>query len=321
MVAAMDTIINQSRARSSRRAHRLLASAIGLLSLLAVACGGTSAAGSGKINAIGAENEYANVISQIGGQYVNASSILNNPNTDPHTYEASPKVAQEVSGAQLIVQNGVGYDDFMKTIESASPSSSRTVIVVQSLLGLPDDTPNPHLWYDPKTMPKVAQAIESALATLQPSNASYFQSQLAAFDSSLTPWLNAIASFKAAYPNTPVATTEPVADYMLQAMGMNNLTPFTFQADVMNGIDPAPQDITLENGFFSNHMVKVFCYNQQVVDSLTTSIRENAEHAGVPVVGVYETMPTPGYNYQTWMLTEVQDIQKAVTQGVSTEHL
>jgi zinc/manganese transport system substrate-binding protein len=317
----MDATSSQPTARSSRSARRLLASAIGLLSLLAAACGGTSAASSGKVNAIGAENEYANVISQIGGQYVNVSSILNNPSTDPHTYEASPTVAKEVSGAQLVVQNGVGYDDFMKTIESASPSSSRTVIVVQNLLGLPDGTPNPHLWYDPTTMPKVAQAIESALATLQPSNASYFRAQLAAFDSSLTPWLNAIASFKAAYPNTPVATTEPVADYMLQAMGMNNLTPFAFQADVMNGVDPAPQDITLENGFFSNHMVKVFCYNQQVVDSLTTSIRQNAEHAGVPVVGVYETMPTPGYDYQTWMLTEVQDIQKAVTQGVSTEHL
>src|SRR5579864_3440564 len=163
MVAAMDATANQSTACRSRPARRLLASALGVLSLLAVACGGAGAESSGKINAIGAENEYANVISQIGGQYVNASSILNNPNTDPHTYEASPTVAREVSGAQLIVQNGVGYDDFMKTIESASPSSSRTVIVVQSLLGLPDDTPNPHLWYDPNTMPKVAQAIESAL--------------------------------------------------------------------------------------------------------------------------------------------------------------
>jgi len=89
----------------------------------------------------------------------------------------------------------------------------------------------------------------------------------------------------------------------------------------MNGVDPAPQDVTLENGFFTNHTVKVFCYNQQVIDSLPTSIRLGALKAGVPVVGVYETMPTPGYDYQTWMLAEVDAIEKAVEDGVSTQRL
>jgi zinc/manganese transport system substrate-binding protein len=230
-------------------------------------------------------------------------------------------VASEVSAAQLIVQNGVGYDTFMNTIESASPNASRKVIVVQNLLGLPDSTPNPHLWYDPKTMPAAAKAMADDLSTLQPAHSAYFQANLEKFDTSLTPWLNAIAAFKAKYPNVTAATTEPVADYLLTAMGINNLTPFQFQADIMNGVDPSPQDVTLENGFFSNHTVKVFCYNQQVVDSLTTSIRVNAQQAGVPVVGVYETMPTPGYDYQSWMLAEVNAIQKAVANGVSTEQL
>jgi zinc/manganese transport system substrate-binding protein len=303
--------------------RRRAAVAVAALALAATACGGAAAGSStpGVINAIGAENEYANVLSQIGGVYVHVSSILNNPNTDPHTYEASPSVAEEVNAASLIVQNGVGYDHFMDTIESASPSSTRKVIVVQNLLGLPASTPNPHLWYAPATMPKVARAIAADLSALQPAHASYFQAQLAKFNSSLTPWLDAIATFRATYPGTRVATTEPVADYLLQAMGADNLTPFTFQAEIMNGVDPAPQDISLENGFFTSHQAKVFCYNQQVVDTLTSSIRRNAEQAGVPVVGVYETMPTPGYDYQTWMLAEVQAIQKAVTQGISTEHL
>jgi zinc/manganese transport system substrate-binding protein len=195
------------------------------------------------------------------------------------------------------------------------------VLVVQDLLGLPANTANPHLWYAPSTMPKVAQAVASALAGLQPSHASYFQAQLQKFDTSLTPWLTAIAGFKTAYAGTPVATTEPVADYLLQAMGADNLTPFPFQADIMNGVDPAPEDISLENGFFTGHRVKVFCYNQQVTSALTVSIRLNAVNAGVPIVGVYETMPTPGYDYQTWMLAEVRAIEKAVSQGVSTEHL
>jgi len=292
-----------------------------LLALLATACNsGAAPTTPGVINAIGAENQYGNVLSQIGGKYVHVSSILNNPNTDPHTFEASPSVAEEVSSAQLIVQNGVGYDTFMNKIESASPNPARKVIVVQNLLGLPDSTSNPHLWYSPTTMPAVAMAMDVALAALQPSHAAYFHADLVQFDNSLKPWTDAIAAFKAMHSGTPVATTEPVADYLLDAMGMDDLTPFVFQADIMNGVDPAPQDITLEEGFFSKHLVKVFCYNQQVVDPLTTSIRDDAENAGIPVVGVYETMPA-GYDYQTWMVAEVNAIERAVTEGVSTGHL
>jgi zinc/manganese transport system substrate-binding protein len=290
--------------------------------LAACSSNGTPATSkSGVIKAVGAENEYANVLQQIGGRYVVVSSILNNPNTDPHTFEASTSVAQEVSQAELVVQNGVGYDTFMNQIEAASPNPTRKVIVAQHLLGLPDDTPNPHLWYDPKTMPAVAKAMADDLSTMDPSHASYFRSRLATFNASLKPWLAAITSFKANHGGTPVAVTEPVADYLLQAMGAKIVTPFAFQADIMNGVDPSPEGITQEEGFFTKHQAKVFCYNQQVVDSLTTAIRQVAQSSGVPVVGVYETMPTPGYDYQSWMMAEVDAIQAAVAHGTSTEHL
>jgi zinc/manganese transport system substrate-binding protein len=311
-----------------RRRQRRAAAAVSLLTALAMAAAGctglTGASTSsrpGVINAIGAENEYANVLSQIGGSYVHVSSILDNPNTDPHTFEASPSVAEEVSAAALIVQNGVGYDTFMNNIEAASPNPARKVIVVQQLLGLPDSTPNPHLWYDPKTMPAAAKAMASALSALQPAHAAYFRANLARFDASLKPWFRAIAAFKARYAGTPVATTEPVADYMLQAMGMDIKTPWLFQADIMNGVDPSPQDISLEDGFFSLHQVKVLCYNEQVVDPLTTSIRLMALTDGVPVVAVYETMPTPGHDYQSWMMAELTALEKALTGKVSTQHL
>jgi zinc/manganese transport system substrate-binding protein len=285
------------------------------------ACNSGTNARPGTIEAVGAENEYGNVISQIGGKYVSVTSILNNPNTDPHTFESSPTVAEDITSAQLIVQNGVGYDSFMNRIESASPSSSRKIIVAQNLLGLPNDTANPHLWYSPTTMPAVAEALAKDLSQIQPGHASYFHSNATKFVSSLQPWLDAIKNFKQQYSGTAAATTEPVADYMLTAMGIDNRTPWRFQADIMNGVDPAPQDISLEQGFFSAHSVKVFCYNQQVVDSLTEAIRQDALNAGVPVVGVYETMPTPGYDYQSWMLAELNAIKKAITQGLSTEHL
>jgi len=281
----------------------------------------TAAPDSGKIVAVGAESQYADVISQVGGRYVSVSAVMSNPNTDPHSFEASIAVAREVGSARLVVQNGLGYDGFMNTIESAVPSGGRTVIDVQRLLGLPDSTPNPHLWYEQGTMPRVANAIAAALAAVQPSHAAYFRASAATFAASLKPLDAAIASFKAANPGARVAVTEPVADYLLSALGAGNLTPWTFQADIMNGVDPSPQDVAAQRALFTGHKVTAFLYNQQVTDALTESFVSLAKQNHIPVVGVYETMPEPGYDYQTWMLTEVQDLRKAIADQVSTEHL
>ena len=316
------------RTRSAARTAALSFAMAAATALLATACSSATAAGNtggtggtGSIQAIGAENEYANVIQQIGGKYVQVTAIMSNPNTDPHTFEASPAVAREIANASLIVQNGLGYDTWATDINNAVPSDGRKVIDVQQLLGLPDSTPNPHLWYNPTTMPKVATAIAADLAAIQPAHASYFKANAAKFTQSLSAWTQAIAQFKAAHPNTPVATTEPVADYMLQAAGADNMTPWAFQADIMNGTDPSPQNVAAEKALFTQHKVKVFLYNQQVTDTLTDSFIDLAHANGVPVVGVYETMPTPGYDYQTWMTAEVNALGKAVTNKVSTEHL
>ena len=274
-----------------------------------------------KIVAVGAENEYTSVLQQVGGQYVQASAIMSNPNTDPHTFEASASVAREISSAQLVVQNGVGYDTFMDSIEKAVPDSGRKLINVQKLRGLPDSTPNPHLWYDPATMPAVANAVAADLAAIQPAHAAYFKANARKFVSSLGPWIQALGSFKEKYPNTPVAVTEPVADYLLQAAGADIKTPFEFQADIMNGTDPSAQDVALERSLFTGHKVKVFLYNRQVTDTLTESFISLAQANGIPVVGVYETMPTPGYTYQSWMLAETKALQQAVTSKKSTEKL
>ena len=296
------------------------------VAVLSAACSSSSAPAStadstATIVAVGAENEYANVIGQIGGKYVQVTAIESNPNTDPHSFEASASVAQVVSSAELVVQNGLGYDTYMNKIEAATPNAKRKVIDVQNLLGLPDSTPNPHLWYKPSTMPAVAKEVAKDLAALEPAHAAYFEADAASFDRSLQPWYRAIAQFKAAFPGTPVATTEPVGDYLLQAAGARILTPFAFQADVMNGVDPAPQYVSLQDNLFSGHKVKVFLYNQQVTDSLTQSFLATAHRDGIPVVGVYETMPTPGYDYQSWMLAEVHALQKAVADKISTQKL
>jgi zinc/manganese transport system substrate-binding protein len=306
-----------------QRRRALAATALALIFALLSGCGvsGPGARPGGRILAVGAEDQYANVIAQIGGRYVSTLAVESNPNTDPHTFEASPSVAESVGAAGLVVQNGLGYDTFMERIESASPSSRRKVIDVQRLLGLADSTANPHLWYKPQTMPAVARAVAVDLAALAPTHAAYFKANATAFERSLAPWRHALAQFAAAYPRTPVATTEPVGDYMLEAAGTLNLTPFSLQADIMNGVDPAPQDVTLQDALLASHRVKAFVYNQQVTDSLTQSFLAAAKRYGVPVVGVYETMPTPGFDYQSWMLAEVRALRRAVAEGISTEKL
>jgi zinc/manganese transport system substrate-binding protein len=305
-----------ARNRARRPRHAFLA-----LLALATTAGSAMAASPNVIHAVGVENEYADVISQIGGQYVQVGAIETDPNTDPHTFEVNPKVAAEIAGVDLVVKNGIGYDAWADKIIAAAPNAARKVIDVQHLLGLPDSTPNPHLWYDPKTMPAVAKAVAADLSTLDPAHAAYFRANVTKFDASLKPWLAAIASFNVHHRGTSVAVTEPVADYMLEAVGTDIATPFSLQAAIMNGTDPAPQDVTKQNSLFADHKVKVFVYNQQVTDTLTQSFLALAKKNDIPVVGVYETMPTPGFTYQSWMLAEVKALDSAVTGGISTEVL
>jgi len=303
---------------------------LGIVAATSMLAGCASGAGSpatfgtgsrGAIVAVGAENEYADVIGQIGGRYVRVSAIESNPNTDPHAFEASPSVARVIASARLVVQNGLGYDRFMNNIEAATSSSGRQVIDVQKLLGLPDSTSNPHLWYRPATMPAVAAAVARGLANIQPAHAAYFAANAARFDRSLLAWSDALKTFAVRYRKTAAATTEPVGDYMLAAAGIDNLSPAILESEIMNGVDPSPQDVTFENGLLAGHRVKVLVYNQQVTDSLTAGFLATARRHGIPVVGVYETMPTPGYDYQSWMLAEVHALEAAVAHGVSTERL
>jgi zinc/manganese transport system substrate-binding protein len=272
------------------------------------------------VRVVAAENQYGDVALQVGGRYVSVRSVESNPDTDPHAYEVSPRVAGEVSVAQLVIQNGLGYDSFMQKIESASPSPRRLVVDVQHLLGL-GSAPNPHLWYRPSTMPKVADALAGDLSRLDPGHRAYFQANARRFIASLNPWLAAVARLRAAYPGAPVATTEPVADYLLQAAGLHNLTPWSLQADIMNGVDPSPQDISLERDLLSHRKVRVFVYNQQVTDSLTESFVADAQRSGIPIVGVYETMPVAGFHYQSWMMAEVGALQRALAERKSSERL
>ncbi|MFT8703959.1 metal ABC transporter solute-binding protein, Zn/Mn family [Bifidobacterium aquikefiricola] len=293
----------------------------GVMALAAAGCGTSSASSSdGKIDVLAAENEYGDVAKSIGGSHVNVTSIISNPNADPHDFEASPSDVKLIAQAKIVVQNGVGYDDWLDKMLKAHTSSDRTVINAQEVLGLPDSTKNPHLWYEPKTMPAVASKIASKLESIDPSHTSDYKKNLKSFNTSMDSYTDALSHFQTSYPNVAVAATEPVANYMLDAAKVNIKTPWTLQAAIMNDQDPSAQDSATQMGLFSNKSVQAFVYNQQVTSDLTAKYKAEAKKNDIPIVGVYETMPK-NYHYVQWMTAELAALEKAISQKQSTESL
>ena len=266
------------------------------------------------IPVLGTENFYADLLTQIGGTRVSATSLLNDPNADPHAFEASPAAAVAVADAKLVILNGLGYDDFMQHLLGASPNASRVVINVEQLLGLGSDA-NAHVWYDPGTMPAVAASAEAALATLEPANAAYFAAREQAYLASLAPLAAKIAELKAKYSGAPVAFTEPVAGYLAKAIGLAVLTPEGFQRAVEDGTDPAPADVAAERDLLTGKKVRALLFNSQVITPLTTQIHDLAVANGIPVVGVAETLPPQYQTYQAWQLAQMNELEAALAKG------
>lgn len=313
------------RAHSAGRSHiawRIAAAGIVAIIMAGVglAAGPVPVAGAARvIRAVGAENVYANVIQQIGGRHVAAFGIISNPTTDPHTYESSTADAGAVAAADLVVQNGLGYDAFMQKLEAASPSKSRTVVDVGQVFHRKAGA-NPHQWYDPATMPRVAALVATDLARLVPADAASFRANLRRFDASLKPWITQITRLRARYRGTAVAVTEPVFGYAAQAVGLHILTPRSFQLAVQEGNDPAPQDVQAEQNLLAQRKVKVLLYNQQAIVPLTVQLLSLARGRHIPIVGVYESMPH-SKSYQSWMEAEMIALDRALSHGQSTEKI
>jgi len=280
--------------------------------LIASACAPQGApAAPGTIAVLGAENFYADLLAQIGGTKVTVSSILNDPNADPHAFEASPQTAKLVADAKLVIVNGLGYDDFMDKLLGASSKADRVVLNVQNIIKKADGD-NAHVWYDPATMPAVAEAAAAELAKLDPQDASYFADQKAKYLGALKAIDDKIAALRAKFDGNPVAFTEPVAEYQADAIGLRVLTPEGFMRAIEQGIDPAPADVAAERDLLTRRRVKVLLYNSQVTSPLTSDIHDLAVTSGVPVVGVAETIPTRFKTYQEWMLAQLAELETAL---------
>jgi len=280
-----------------------------LLALALTSLAAIPASAADKIPVVAAENFYGDVASAVGGDHVAVTAILANPDEDPHLFEASPSVARNLAAAQLVIYNGADYDPWMAKLLSANNAPGRAVIVAADLVHKkPGD--NPHLWYDPPTMPAVAAAIATELTSLDPADKADFDANLAKLDASLTQVTDKAASIKAKYAGTAATATEPVFGYMAAALGLK-MRNESFQLAVMNDTEPSARDTAAMESDLKSARVKVFFYNSQVTDPLTTRLLAIANAAHVPVVGVSETEPA-GKTFSQWMLDQLDATEKAL---------
>jgi zinc/manganese transport system substrate-binding protein len=282
-----------------------------LVAGLTLALRGSNSSSGGKLDVVAAENFYGNMVSQIGGSHVAVTSILSDPNADPHLFEPGTSNGLAVSKAKLVIQNGVDYDAFMQKLENASPDSKRIVVTMANVLGVSGADANPHLWYDVPKIDQIAQAIASGLERADPKHTSSYEAGLSHFETSLQPLKHEVATIRSKYGGDPVAYTEPVPGYLLEAAGLRSLTPEAFARAIEDGSDPTPQAVSQMLALFSQHQVKVLLYNDQTVSPITTQIKNAAQAAAIPIVGVSETLP-PGTTFQQWQLGQAQALQQAL---------
>ncbi|MGA8549378.1 MAG: zinc ABC transporter substrate-binding protein, partial [Stellaceae bacterium] len=256
-----------------------------------------------------AENFYGDIARQIGGGEVAVASILDNPDQDPHEFEASPSTARAFAEARVVIVNGVGYDEWATKLLNASPSPSRAVVTLAALLHVQTGA-NPHLWYDPAAIPALAKTLAALFAKLDPVHRADYARRLAMFQQSLEPLDARIAELRAKYSGTPVTATEPVFGYMAAALGLH-MRNKGFQLAVMNDTEPGPGAIAAIEKDLRSRAVRVLLYNSQTSEALTRRMQKIAAQSGVPVVGVSETEP-PGKDYQEWMLSQLGALDRAL---------
>lgn len=269
------------------------------------------APGSAKpINVVAAENFYGNIAGQLGGERVHVTSILSDPNVDPHEYESSVNDAKAVARADLVIENGGGYDDWMDKLLSGSPSGKRVLLKAYDIAGnkLPD---NEHVWYDLDNVQGIAQSVTGALQKLAPADASLFARNLQDFQKSLVKVRQKMADIRARWNGTPIGLTETIFLYQTKPLGLVVLTPLEFQKAIAEGNDPPADTVVAAENQVKGKKIKALVYNEQTISPITSKLQEEAQSAGIPIVPVTETMPS-AMNYQNWMLSQLTALAQAL---------
>jgi zinc/manganese transport system substrate-binding protein len=266
-------------------------------------------AADGKIALVAAENFYGSVAQQIGGDRVSVTSIMSNPDQDPHLFEVSPGIIRQIAAAQIVVYNGADYDPWIEKLLTVTPRPGRAVIVAAALVNRKAGD-NPHLWYDPATMPAVAGALAAALTAADPAHKDDYAARLKTFLASLEPLNEKIAAIRGKFAGMPVTASEPVFGDMANALKLA-MRNERFQLAIMNDTEPSARDLAAFERDLKTHQVRVLFYNKQAQNNIVQHLVDLARASNIPVVGVTESAP-PGMSYQDWMLMQLDETQRAL---------
>jgi zinc/manganese transport system substrate-binding protein len=305
------------------RTNRYLLTATGL-ALAAVTLTGcattapqttTTAAHTTKIAVVAAENFWGSIAAQLGGEHAAVSSIVANPDTDPHDYEPTPADGRTMAGAQFAIVNGIGYDPWAPKLLAANPSPSRVVLTVGQLVGVPDGG-NPHRWYSPANVHQVIGRITADYQRIDPADSAYFTAQRQKFEATtLATYNSLITSIKTKYAGTPIGASESIVTPLAEGLGLKMLTPETFLDAISEGSDPTAADKTTIDNQIKTRQIKVYVFNSQNSTPDVQAQVAAAKAAGIPVTTVTETLAPASATFQSWQVKELQGIQAALAQA------
>jgi zinc/manganese transport system substrate-binding protein len=304
-------VLYDTQYQMTRVIKTLIASAI--LAATLAACGAPApGAGSGTLQVIAGENFWGSIAAQLGGSHVTVTSIVTNPNTDPHEYESSATDARAFATADYVVLNGAGYDTWASKLLSANPNPKRKLFTVADLLNKKAGD-NPHFWYNPAWVDTVADKITADYRALDPADAAYFSQQREALATALKPYHDAIAHLRASYTGVAVGSTESIFVYLAQALGFNLISPPEFMQAISEGTDPPAQTVAQFQDQISHRQITVLIYNTQTSTPITDNLKQLATQSGIPVVGISETVQPATASFQDWQIRQLNSLKSALS--------
>jgi len=292
---------------------RTTLAAMGVAALLA-GCG-TSRASTNGVAVVAAENFWGSIATQIAGNRASVQSIITNPAQDPHSYEPTTSDARAMATAQLAVVNGVGYDPWAPKLLAANPVNGRITLTVGSLFGLSEGD-NPHRWYDPADVTRVARTITGDLQRLDPPHKVYFAQRLSQFDGQrLAGYHRLIAQIRGRYHGVAVGASESIFALQAPALGLDLITPPGFMKAISEGTEVTAQDTVTTERQLADHRIKVWIYNSQNVTPEIQRLNSAARAAGIPTVTVTETLSPASASFQQWQVAQLTRLQAALHQA------
>ncbi|MDP9116743.1 MAG: zinc ABC transporter substrate-binding protein [Actinomycetota bacterium] len=271
----------------------------------------------GRVIAVAASiNAWGSILSQLGGSHVTETSIITNPDTDPHAYEPTPADARTIASARLFLENGIGYDPWAAQAATANPDSSRSVVNVGQVVHVAVGG-NPHRWYSPQDVQAVADAITIALKKIDPGDAAYFGARRAAFETvGLARYHQLTTAIRSRYAGTVVGASESIFAPLANALGLNLVTPAGFLKSTSEGTDPSPKDLSTIASQIADKVIKVYVFNSQNSTPDVAAQVAAARAKGIPVSSVTETLSPANASFQDWQCAQLQALQAALSQAM-----